>query len=303
MLNIKELFKPMKNELEDEKSAGTSADSNAQIVQPEVTYTCSRCQAVHRRRDLRANFYVCPACGNYFKISSRTRIRMLTDRGSFVEHDADFTSYNRIGFPDYEEKLQKAMEKSGDNEGVVCGNATIGGYPCCIFAMHPDFMAGSMGAVLGDKLTRLFEYATVNHLPVIGVTLSGGARMQEGIISLIQMAKVSGAIKYHSDAGNLYAVLMTNPTTGGVAASFAMLGDVNLGEPGALIGFAGPRVIEQTIRKKLPEGAQRSEFQLDCGFLDDIVPRNEQKDYLTKLLKLHAPMRVFAEGEEGGRNE
>lgn len=291
----------MKNELEDEKNEGV-ANANAQIVHPEVTYTCARCQAVHRRRDLRANFYVCPACGNYFKISPRTRIRMLTDRGSFVEHDAELASYNRIGFPEYDEKLQKAIEKTGDNEGVVCGTATVGGYPCCIFAMHPDFMTGTMGAVLGDKLTRLFEYATAQHLPVIGVTVSGGARMQEGIISLIQMAKVSGAIKRHSDAGNLYAVLMTNPTTGGVAASFAMLGDVNLGEPGALIGFAGPRVIEQTIRKKLPEGAQRSEFQLDCGFLDAIVARSEQKDYLTKLLRLHATAHNPSDEEEGGRN-
>ncbi len=278
-MKLKEFFKPAKNELD--------AQTSPNEVMPDETQTCFKCQSVLKKKELRANFYVCPFCGYNVKISARTRIRLITDRGSFVEHDADALSYNRIGFPGYDGKLAVAMEKSGENEGVICGEATIGGYPCCIFTMDPNFITGSMGGVIGDKLTRLFEFATQRHLPVIGATLSGGARMQEGMISLMQMAKVSGAVKRHSDDGNLYVVLLTDPTTGGVSASFAMLGDVNIGEPGALIGFAGPRVIEQTIRKKLPDGFQRSEFLLEHGFLDAIVPRKEQKSYFTTLLKIH----------------
>lgn len=278
-MNLKSLFKPIKNELD--------AQSSPNEAMPNETHTCRKCQSVLRKRDLRVNYYICPYCGYYVKLSARTRIRLLTDRGSFVEHDAGVQSFNLIGFPEYDEKLAKAMASSNEREAVVCGQATVGGYPCCIFAMDPKFMSGSMGSVLGDKLARLFEYATENRLPVIGVTTSGGARMQEGVVSLMQMAKVSGAVKRHSDAGNLYAVLLTDPTTGGVSASFAMLGDVIVGEPGALVAFAGPRVIEQTIRKKLPEGFQRTEFLLEHGFLDAIVPRNEQKQYFTTLLKLH----------------
>ena len=184
-------------------------------------------------------------------------------------------------------KLINANLESKENEAVITGVAKIGGYACAIFVMEPYFMMGSMGCVVGEKITRIFEYATENKIPVLGFTLSGGARMQEGILSLMQMAKTSGAVKKHSDDGNLYITVLTDPTTGGVTASFAMEGDIIIAEPHALVGFAGPRVIEQTIRQKLPEGFQRAEFLLKNGFVDAIVPRNEQKSYITKLLSFH----------------
>ena len=179
--------------------------------------------------------------------------------GGFVG-DRDMRAVNVLDFPGYDNKLKHAALDSRESDGVVCGECTIGGYPCCLFVMESNFMMGSMGSVVGEKITRLFEFATEHSLPVIGYTVSGGARMQEGILSLMQMAKTSGAVKRHSDAGNLYVTFLTDPTTGGVSASFAMDGDIILAEPGALIGFAGPRVIEQTIRQKLPEGFQRASF-------------------------------------------
>jgi acetyl-CoA carboxylase carboxyl transferase subunit beta len=211
----------------------------------------------------------------------------MCDEGSFEEFYADLTSKNIIDFPDYEKKLINSKLESKENDAVVAGIAKIGGFDCAVFVMDPYFMMGSMGCVVGEKITRIFEYSTQNKLPVIGFTLSGGARMQEGILSLMQMAKTSGAVKRHSDAGNLYITVLTDPTTGGVTASFAMEGDIIISEPLALIGFAGPRVIEQTIRQKLPEGFQRAEFLLKNGFIDAIVPRNEQKNYITRLLSFH----------------
>ena len=181
-----------------------------------------------------------------------------------------------------------AKEKSRENEGVICGAATIGGYRTCIFAMDANFMMGSMGAIVGEKITRLFEYATSMSLPVIGVTVSGGARMQEGMISLMQMSKVSAAVKRHSNNGNLYIVLLTNPTTGGVDASFAMLGDITLAEPGARVGFAGPRVIEKSLNQELPKDFQKAERVLECGFVELIVPSSRQKETLTAILRLHS---------------
>ncbi len=212
---------------------------------------------------------------------------MLTDKRSFVELCREYESKNVLGFPEYDSKLQAAKEKSRENEGVICGEATIGGHSCCIFAMDANFMMGSMGAIVGEKITNLFEYATEKSLPVIGITVSGGARMQEGMISLMQMSKVSEAVKRHSNKGNLYIALLTNPTTGGVNASFAMLGDITLAEPDARIGFAGPRVIEKTLNRALPKGFQKAERVLECGFIDAIVPRDQQKAYLEKILKIH----------------
>ncbi len=249
--------------------------------------TCKKCQNLVSVSKIRKNNFICPECGYYFPVRARRRILMLTDKRSFVEIDAEMESRNILDFPGYEEKISAAIEKSREKEGVICGTATIDGRKICIFAMDSNFMMGSMGAVVGEKITRLFEYATHNSLPVLGVTVSGGARMQEGMISLMQMSKVSAAVKRHSNKGNLYIVLLTNPTTGGVDASFAMLGDITLAEPGARVGFAGPRVIEKTLNQKLPEGFQRAEKVLECGFIDSIVPRDVQKDFISKILELH----------------
>lgn len=275
-MELKSLFLKVNNELENTDNRPRSRK-----------ITCKKCQKQVSVSKIRKNFFICPECGHYFPVRARRRILMLTDKRSFVEIDRDMESRNILSFPEYEEKLAAAKEKSREKEAVICGEATIGGSRVCIFAMDGNFMMGSMGAVVGEKITRLFEYATRRGLPVIGVTVSGGARMQEGMVSLMQMSKVSAAVKRHDKAGNLYIVLLTNPTTGGVDASFAMLGDITLAEPGARVGFAGPRVIEKTLNQKLPDGFQKAERVLECGFIDEIVPRQEQKEYLEKILKLH----------------
>lgn len=249
--------------------------------------SCKKCEKTVSVYRIRRNNFVCPECGYYFPVRARRRILMLTDKRSFMEFDRDMESKNILNFPEYEDKLLAAGQKSREIEGVIYGTAEIGGHKVCIFSMDSNFMMGSMGAVVGEKITRLFEYATANKLPVLGVTVSGGARMQEGMISLMQMSKVSAAVKRHSNSGLLYIVLLTNPTTGGVDASFAMLGDVTLAEPGARVGFAGPRVVEKTLNKKLPEGFQMAERVMECGFIDAIVPRDKQKSYIEKLLILH----------------
>lgn len=280
-MQLNNLFKRSKPEETEAKAPVTEQPA------AEATKTCPRCQAELTTSELDAQNYVC-SCGYHFRISARKRLMELVDEGSFWELDRDMLGGNPIDFVNYEAKKEKLRASSGENEGVICGTASIGGQKCAIFVMEPYFMMGSMGCVVGEKVTRLFEYATHNELPVVGYTVSGGARMQEGILSLMQMAKTSGAVKMHSDAGLLYIVVLTDPTTGGVTASYAMEADIILSEPGALIGFAGPRVIEQTIRKKLPAGFQRAEFQVEHGFVDAIVPRNEQKAMLAHLLKIHA---------------
>ena len=278
-MNLKSLFKTAYNQLE-----GTSSNSETKSL----FFKCVSCGNEIRRKDIKNALYRCPVCNYYYKIGARKRICILTDINSFEEFDADMVSKNILKFPEYDYKIQNAMEKSKEKEAVITGKAMINGEECCLFVMESDYIMASMGAVVGDKITRLFEYATKNHLPVLGVVASGGARMQEGIISLMQMAKVSGAVKRHSDAGNLYIALLTHPTTGGVEASFAMLGDITIAEPNALVGFAGPRVIKQTLRsKKLPENFQRAEEVLRCGFIDDIVGRLEQKEYIGNILKMH----------------
>ncbi|MCL2332346.1 MAG: acetyl-CoA carboxylase carboxyl transferase subunit beta [Actinomycetia bacterium] len=221
------------------------------------------------------------------RLPARRRIEELVDPGSFTELDAELSSNNVLAFPDYDEKLAKARQNSGETEAVITGTAQLAGTPVGIFAMDPRFMMGSMGRVVGEKITRLFEQATAGQMPVIGYCTSGGARMQEGILSLLQMAKVSAAVARHSAAGGLYVALLCDPTTGGVSASFAMEGDVILAEPGALIGFAGPRVVEQTTGEKLPKGFQTAEYLLAHGFVDDVVARLQQRDYLACLLRLH----------------
>lgn len=230
---------------------------------------------------------ICPGCGQYLRMNSRQRISLVTDRNTFKETDAHLKSKDLLSFPGYAQKLEKAMQESGELEGVVCGTAKIGGKKTALFVMNAAFMMGSMGTVIGEKITRLFELAAKERLPVVGFTTSGGARMQEGIFSLMQMAKVSGAVKRHSDAGLLYLTVLTDPTTGGVTASFAMEGDIIIAEPGALVGFAGARVIEQTTGQQLPKGFQRAEFLLEHGFVDIIEPRETLKDRLAQLLGVH----------------
>ncbi len=290
-MNLKELFKSADNVLEG--STDESTKTNVLTKEKSTDYECPSCKNIIDRQETKDNLNVCPICGYYFHIGARKRIMMLADEGSFQELFRDMTSVNMLDFPEYTDKLALARKKSGEREGVVCGEMTVDGMPCCIFSMDANFMMGSMGTVVGEKITSVFEYATTKGLPVIGVTVSGGARMQEGMLSLMQMAKVSGAVKKHSNEGLFYVVLLTNPTTGGVEASFAMEGDVILAEPNALVGFAGPRVIQQTLKKKLPKGFQRSEALRSCGFVDEIVKRPEQRVYLERLLRLHAKEKVI----------
>lgn len=252
----------------------------------ELKRKCPMCNFETPQSELWDNMNVC-ACGYHFRMNARQRIDFIADANSFVELYADLESSDLLGFPGYEKKLKNVKLACSENEAVICGRASIGGYLSMLFVMEPYFMMGSMGTIVGEKITRLFELAAQEGLPVVGYTVSGGARMQEGIVSLMQMAKVSGAVKRHSDAGNFYLVVLTDPTTGGVTASFAMEGDIIAAEPGAMIGFAGARVIEQTIRKKLPSGFQRAEFLLEHGFVDTIIPRKGQKKLVVELLGLH----------------
>lgn len=248
---------------------------------------CAECNHSFYKKDIEAAMQVCPSCGYHFRLASTERIKMIADEGTFDEWDKKLTSVNPLDYPGYSDKVKKLIEDTGISEAVITGQAKIGGVETVLGVMDSRFLMGSMGSVVGEKVTRAFEKATEKKLPVILFTASGGARMQEGIFSLMQMAKTSAAIARHNDAGLLYITVLTDPTTGGVTASFAMLGDVIISEPGALIGFAGPRVIEQTIRQKLPAGFQRAEFLLDHGFVDMIVKRDQMKNELSKLLSLH----------------
>lgn len=252
---------------------------------------CNKCGAAILTDEVINGKYICPKCHGYFRIPAYKRIELVTDAGSFEEWDAKIDEGERpenpLDFRGYTEKVEALRVKTGLDEAVVTGKATICGYPVVIGVCDGRFMMASMGHAVGEKITRAVERATEERLPVVLFTCSGGARMQEGIISLMQMAKTSAALKRHSDAGLLYIPVLTDPTTGGVTASFAMLGDIILAEPGALIGFAGPRVIEQTIGQKLPEGFQRAEFLLEHGFVDRIVTRDEMKEVLGQILKMH----------------
>ena len=275
-------FLKPKNQLEE---GGRSSDP-VQRDAGEPEKKCPNCHKDVPLSRLWANDLVC-SCGYHFRMKARQRIQMITDKGSFHELYPNMKADNPLNFPGYKEKLETVRVASSEKEAVVCGTAAIGKQKCCLFVMEPYFMMGSMGSVVGEKVTILFEYAVQHRLPVIGFTVSGGARMQEGLLSLMQMAKISAAVKRHSDAGLLYIAVLTDPTTGGVTASFAMEADIILAEPGATVGFAGARVIEQTTRKTLPEGFQKSEFVLKHGFIDSIIQRSSQKKYLNELLKMH----------------
>ena len=248
---------------------------------------CNKCGAAIITEDVKKGYYICPKCGGYFRVHAYRRIQMVIDEGTFEEWDHELVGGNPVDYKGYPEKVQALQEKTGLREAVVTGKGKIGGRDTVIAVCDGRFLMASMGWAVGEKITRAVERATEEKLPVIIFACSGGARMQEGITSLMQMAKTSAALERHSKAGLLYVSVLTEPTTGGVTASFAMLGDIILAEPGALIGFAGPRVIEQTIRQKLPKGFQRAEFLVEHGFVDDIVRRENLKETLGKILELH----------------
>ena len=249
--------------------------------------TCPACSRAVPRRELVANRYVCPLCGHHYPVGAYYRLSLILDKGTFRELDAGLASNDPLDFPGYEAKLDQARRRTGMNEGVVTATGRMGSQRVAVGAIDSRFFMGSMSAALGEKVTRLVEFADKYRLPLILFSASGGARMQEGILSLMQMAKTSAALERFSQRGGLYISVFTHPTTGGVTASFASLGDIILSEPGALIGFAGPRVIEQTIGEKLPEGFQTAEYLVEHGFLDAIVPRPQLRTTLLQILKLH----------------
>lgn len=253
----------------------------------EVLY-CPACEAGYRRIEYRENQYVCPRCGRHGRLTASARLRFLLDPGSFREVSGGLAGRDPLQFPGYRKTLEKARKESGLKEAVVTGTGTIGGVKVVIGVMDCRFMMASMGAAVGEKVTRAFEFALKRRLPVVMLTASGGARMQEGILSLFQMSKTAAAAARHGEAGLLYISVLTDPTTGGVTASFASLADIILAEPGARIGFAGPRVIEQTIGETLPDGFQRAEFQREHGFVDAVVGRPGMRDTLIRILRMHA---------------
>ena len=263
----------------------------AETVKPEVPEgllkKCNVCKSAVFVEEVKDNDYICPHCGNYFRVHAWRRVQQIADPGTFEEWDAGLPQENPLHYKGYKEKIEGLQEKTGLDEAIITGKAEIDGNPTVFGVCDSRFMMASMGSVVGEKITRAVERATRERLPVVIFACSGGARMQEGIVSLMQMAKTSAALKRHSDAGLLYISVLTNPTTGGVTASFAMEGDIILAEPGALIGFAGPRVIRQTIGQKLPKGFQKAEFLLEHGFLDGIVDRKQMKATLSRLLSMH----------------
>ena len=280
-MRIKHMFKKTVRDIRGEEYGNTPE------VPDNLMRKCNACKAAVFADEVKQNHYICPHCGNYFHVPAYRRIKMVVDRKSFTEWDVHMEEQNPLQYKGYEEKIRSLREKTGLDEAVVTGKCTIKGTPTALGVCDCRFMMSSMGEVVGEKITRVFERATKERLPVILYICSGGARMQEGLVSLMQMAKTSMAIRKHSDAGLLYVPVLTDPTTGGVTASFAMLGDIILAEPKALIGFAGPRVIEQPIGQKLPKGFQRAEFLLEHGFVDKIVEREEQRSVLADILKLH----------------
>ncbi|MCM1529014.1 MAG: acetyl-CoA carboxylase, carboxyltransferase subunit beta [Alistipes sp.] len=260
---------------------------NGGSEEPAPTYKCPRCQGTYPLARYEELYKVCPECNYHGRLTAQERIKIIADKGSFREFDAEMESCDPINFPNYNEKQEELRESTGLKDAIVTGEAAIRGIPAVIGIMDSRYMMASMGSVVGEKIARAFEYATEKGLPVIMFTASGGARMQEGIVSLMQMAKTAGAVQYHSNAGGLYITVLTDPTTGGVTASFASLGDIIIAEPKILIGFAGRRVIEGTMRQKLPDDFQLAEFMQDKGFVDMIVERKRLRATLANLLSLH----------------
>lgn len=248
---------------------------------------CDNCKEILYKEEVHKNFSVCPNCGKHFRISARRRIKQIADEGTFEEIGADILTKDPLQFEGYLKKVDALKEKTKIEEAVKCGTCKINGEQVLLAVMDGNFMMGSMGSAVGERITLSIETSIKKRLPLIIFCVSGGARMQEGIISLMQMAKTSAALAKHNEAGLLYISVLTDPTTGGVTASFASLGDIILAEPDALIGFAGPRVIEQTIKQKLPDGFQKSEFLLEHGFIDKIVERKDMKETLYQIIRLH----------------
>ena len=280
---IKKLFK---------KNKYINLNANIRDTKPSVPLgmyvKCKKCSHLIYRDDFEKNNFVCNMCGYHFRISARKRIYMIVDKGTFEEKFSEVKSANPLNFKGYEEKIKKEMEKTLESEAVVTGFCKINGLSACLAVMNSEFMMGSMGSAVGEKIALITEFATEKKYPLIIFSASGGARMQEGVFSLMQMAKTSMAISRHMESGNFFLSILTDPTTGGVTASFASLGDVIISEPGTLIGFAGRRVIEQTIKEKLPNGFQSAEFLLEHGFIDKIVHREKLKDFIGELIKIHS---------------
>lgn len=299
-MNLKEVFQKRKNHLVVKKLSKEINECGKTNGKPEVPdgllKKCNFCKAAILAEEVRQNNYICPECHGYFRMHANRRIEMIADEGSFEEWDEKLSTVNPLGYKGYEEKIDSLQEKTGLNEAIVIGKARIHGEETVLGVCDGRFLMASMGHIVGEKITRAVERATKERLPVILFACSGGARMQEGMVSLMQMSKTAAALRRHSEEGNLYISVLTDPTTGGVTASFAMLGDIILAEPNALIGFAGPRVIEQTIGQKLPKGFQRSEFLLEHGFIDGIAERGEMKELLGKLLRLHKACPKETEG-------
>ncbi|HZH60018.1 MAG TPA: acetyl-CoA carboxylase, carboxyltransferase subunit beta [Metabacillus sp.] len=284
-MQLKDLFtkpKPKKK-----KYASIPSEQAKQDVPEGIVIKCPNCKKIMYTKELMKNLKVCMNCSYHHQMNARERISSLFDDNSFIEYDKEMISENPLNFPGYEEKLEKDRQKTKQNEAVVTGEGTINGYRTSVAIMDASFRMGSMGSVVGEKITRAIETANEKGLPIIIFTASGGARMQEGVLSLMQMAKTSSALKLFSDNGGLIISVMTHPTTGGVSASFASLGDYNFAEPGALIGFAGRRIIEQTIREELPEDFQTAEFLLKHGQLDAVINRQDLKETLGNILDIH----------------
>ena len=275
------------------KTPNLGQESQEREIPDGLWHKCSSCGALTYVKDLKTNLMVCPECGHHNQVNAYERIAQLIDAGTWVEMDADLTSCDPLGFKDrkpYSDRIKEYRQKTGLSDGVITGTGKIDGSDAALAVMDFRFMGGSMGSVVGEKITRMLETATAKRIPALIFCASGGARMQEGILSLMQMAKTSAALERHRQANLLYIPILTNPTTGGVTASFAMLGDIILAEPKALIGFTGRRVIEQTLKQKIPDGFQSSEYLLDHGFVDAVVPRTKLKQNLSMILKMHQPV-------------
>lgn len=281
---LEDLFKVVKSRLEDDNKIDKKSKVN---IPDDLLFKCPRCNNVMFMDDFVGATKVCSECNYHARLSAKERLQITIDKGSFVEYDKEMTSKNPIDFEGYPQKIKDMQEKTSLTDAVITGECTIRNKRCVIAAMDSHFMMASMGSVVGEKITRAFEQATEQNLPILIFTASGGARMQEGIIALMQMAKTSAAAARHSDKGLLYITIMTDPTTGGVTASFASLGDIIIAEPKVLIGFAGRRVIEGTIKQRLPNDFQSAEFSLEHGFVDMIVSRSNMRRTLSRLIRLH----------------